>query len=526
MTAEAAIPFVGEQHLALRNSLLDQIQPRARGFRAVVIEGPSGVGKSRVIREVYSALVSQQPEPSYWPTLPGSTQNPLAGRQVLGPGRMDFIWEPNALPSFIWWDIACSANADRDPFDAIWAFAPFLERHLLPTALSQSVQKGLAFEIAGEVRRSLRSLMHEALEEGGMESLNRILGTLDLAMPGMAWLAHRVAGGVQWLTRRREAHLALQRSVSLAPSTEWASAHAVDQLEQMTAGILPAVVAIEDLHLMGDDMADMLGLLQKRDVGITVIASAWPEGRTRHSYGPWRSEAERNNCVQFVELASPDRAAMRTVVTRLAPSTPATDADRVVDAWPNPLALLTLLTLERTQRRIRRDHGALLWSEALEDEPSRITDLYLAQLRELPPSVSRVLSIAAGCLPEPPTQGTRFVVDVISVAADRARLLEPGTCDSAQFRAALENSIDLYHWCLRHEPGLSSFRERALHSAARQYLTQEILDHEEWTALRDQVIKALREFIDKRRAGGFILDSFDAANLVASNWLLGMLADG
>ena len=64
MTTESFTPFVGEEHLALRNTLLEHIQPRDRGFRAVVIEGPSGVGKSRVIREVYNALASQQPAPS------------------------------------------------------------------------------------------------------------------------------------------------------------------------------------------------------------------------------------------------------------------------------------------------------------------------------------------------------------------------------------------------------------------------------------------------------------------------------
>lgn len=526
MTVETMVPFVGDSHRALRDSLLELISPREHGFRAVVVEGPSGVGKSRVIREVYAALVAQQPVPQYWPELPLAPRNPLAGRQVLGPGRREFVWEPNALPSFLWWDIYCSANADHDPFDAIWAFTPFLERHLLPTALAQSVQKGLAAEIAADVRNSLRSLIREALEEGGVESLNRLMGSLDVALPGMAWLAHRVASGVQWLKRRQEAHRALQSHTILATSAASANAHAVEQLAAMTAGVLPGVVAIEDLHLMGDDMAGMLTLLQERDVGVTVIASAWPEGRNRSWYGPWRSQYQSSDSVRFVPLASPERAAMRKLVTYLAPETLATDADRVVDTWPNPLALLTLMTLERTERLIRRNHGALAWCDALENEPSRIAELYLAQLRELPTSVARALSIAAGCLPEPPAQGTRFVVDVIIAAAERAELCEPRNGAQDQFRAALEESVELYQWCLHHEPGLSSFRERALQSAARHHLMQEILDPEGWDILRDQVIKVLREFIEARRAGGYILDSSETTNLVASTWLLEMLSDG
>jgi hypothetical protein len=76
--------LLGDGHAQLVRDLRTRLNRLVAGDvsvpRVVVLEGASGTGKSRVIRELYRRLQSTQPEPEYWPPLPEHEPGPLAGR--------------------------------------------------------------------------------------------------------------------------------------------------------------------------------------------------------------------------------------------------------------------------------------------------------------------------------------------------------------------------------------------------------------------------------------------------------------
>ncbi len=93
--------LVGAEHNRVVEQLLEILAQLRAGDantpRLVLLRGPSGVGKSRLVRELYERLRDAQPDPGYWPPLTeqgvatGAGVDPLATRKLLTPPAGSFV---------------------------------------------------------------------------------------------------------------------------------------------------------------------------------------------------------------------------------------------------------------------------------------------------------------------------------------------------------------------------------------------------------------------------------------------------
>ncbi|WP_425581210.1 ATP-binding protein [Terrabacter carboxydivorans] len=139
--------FLGAGHHELLDALTSRLARIRAGdpdvARVVVLRGPSGIGKTRVLRELYGRLRASQRSPGYWPPLPedtlgghGAGADPMPNRKRLSPSPYRFEWPPDSLPDFAWWSFDCQRMADGSLVDVLAQARPFIRTHLLPVTLA------------------------------------------------------------------------------------------------------------------------------------------------------------------------------------------------------------------------------------------------------------------------------------------------------------------------------------------------------------------------------------------------------
>ena len=127
-------------HVQIVDDLLKQLRDIQNGDtaspRVVVLEGPSGVGKTRIIQELYQKLRENDP---YWPPMQEPVRvetagaDPMAARKLVAPNPKDFTWPAGALPSFGWWGLNCERLSKDSYLDAVAELRPQLDSNNQPT---------------------------------------------------------------------------------------------------------------------------------------------------------------------------------------------------------------------------------------------------------------------------------------------------------------------------------------------------------------------------------------------------------
>jgi hypothetical protein len=138
--------LVGEDHRQLVDNLVSRVAIIANGDvsvpRVVILEGASGLGKSRIVREVYRELCARLDPHSYWPELDESggsdarSRDPMPGRKRIGPNVEGFVWPADVLPGFAWWQLQCEQMRSGDLVDVAAQARTQLAAHLVPVALA------------------------------------------------------------------------------------------------------------------------------------------------------------------------------------------------------------------------------------------------------------------------------------------------------------------------------------------------------------------------------------------------------
>ena len=121
--------LAGEGHRHIVDLLAARVRAVAEGDvdvpRAVILQGASGTGKSRVVRELYRVLRIELDGGRYWPELQESgggdsrSPDPLPGRKSTGPDVAGFVWPAEALPSFAWWQLHCERMQTGQVIDVV-----------------------------------------------------------------------------------------------------------------------------------------------------------------------------------------------------------------------------------------------------------------------------------------------------------------------------------------------------------------------------------------------------------------------
>lgn len=164
--------FVGAQHRQTHDSLLNLLGQLQRGQRQpnlVLLQGVSGVGKSRIIREFYASCRAGQPEPGYWPILPADADaaaglNPLANRKRIGPDQSRFSWPAGALPDFAWWTLSCERFQTGDPIAVVSQLEAQLAVHSVALGLSWAGKASRTERFGRAISESWKARLLELLE--------------------------------------------------------------------------------------------------------------------------------------------------------------------------------------------------------------------------------------------------------------------------------------------------------------------------------------------------------------------------
>ena len=324
---------MGPAHNLAVEVLLDRLRRLQGGEplpRVVVLRAESGVGKTRVVREVYNRLRREHPVDAnglgYWPPLPVTTPG-LGGfgermpvRKWIGPDldawinpdRADVVRGRDMLPTFYWWAVACERRPDSGIVDVsqelnrqLQAHAPFLVR-----AWKKAVEP--VDRYAAWVKEQWPTLRTEGLKQGGIESLSAWLSSANILVPGVGPATDiAIASGMAWWRRH-----ALNREIRAGGDLHdpgVAPASIAEQLARFGHPQIPLILAVEDMHLMGSGLAALLAMLAQPNPGwpVLVIGTAWPGGEDESEYGTWIADATRGNpghapLAEVVDLAGLD----------------------------------------------------------------------------------------------------------------------------------------------------------------------------------------------------------------------------
>jgi tetratricopeptide (TPR) repeat protein len=412
----------------------------------------------------------------------------MPGRKVVGPSPKNFVWPPHALPSFGWWTFDCGRMPDGGLLDVVGQARPSIEAHLLPVRLAWRQAAGWPQRLQSQ-RAATVERAREALVEGSLEGVDQLLG--GLAIPGLGL-------GVSWLrrsaavvSRRRKEQGALRGSTQLMPEVAASQQSAAKEVAELVTAIahpsVPAIIVVEDLHLMSPDFADFLEVAAARRAGrpVLIIGTAWPEGLHNPPFDHWRRWANVHGNLGVWKMPDLGQDDLLTLFYSYAPNTEASVARSIVERYPNPLMLQLFCTLDDIEERIRDDDGRLdLTADELADLPHTLQGMYEARWAELPKGVQDALKAAAGTIPDPRFP---YLPPVVAAAAEAAGVTNGGEeiltnlkratrdfawsvdgdlAEQSQFREPILGEIALGH--------VTRTRRERLQGAAREELGRRI----------------------------------------------------
>ena len=445
----------------------------------------------------------------------GAGTDPMAGRKVVAPRIDGFLWPAGALPTFGWWGLNCERLASGSRQDVVSAMRSQLEAHALPLAMARrQVEdfKDKTRRLAGEAVDEVRS----AFIDEGLSAAFDALKQRHISVPFGSTLVKWGFKGVDASWRRVQELNRLKRDFLLGEQgrsiQRTASQQLADMLISLSCRALPAVIAIEDMHLMGRELPAFLDAVSsRRSSPILVVGTVWPEGENNRVYRRWLNKAQSRGTVQYVNSPILGVDDLSRMIQEEAPRTSKADLLQIADRLNNPYLIRLWLTERRTQEHIEGHDGAVV----LADDNIRLPEDVVAVLKgrwdELDDAVRTGLLYAAAISPDTDGSACRFVSEVVAGVVNRREL-------DVQYdaRMGLRRAIENLCWC-RSERGIDFFVEPLL----VEYLRSKVDSHfskEGWRQLRQLTQDALAEWIS-RRVDGIYLPPSEVSTFVCQ-WFL------
>ena len=515
------------EHQNVVDLLLERLEalrdPNCDLPRVIVLSGPAGSGKTRIVQELYARLRSLQ-EDTYWPamgdvvrTRGGAGTDPMAGRKVVTPPIDGFVWPAGALPTFGWWGLNCERLSSGNSQDVVSAMRSQLEAHALPLVMARRQVEGLKDKtrrLAGEVVDEVRG----AFVDEGLSAAFDALKRSHISIPFGATLVKWGIKGVDTSWRRMQELNRLNHDFLLGEQGRSLQRTASQQLADMLISLsyrdLPTVIAIEDMHLMGREMPAFLDAVSsRRSSPVLVVGTVWPEGESNGVYRRWLSKAQSRGTVQHLKSPILEVDGLSRMIQEEAPRTSKADLFQIADRLNNPYLIRLWLTERRTQEHIEGHDGAVV----LADENIRLPEDVVAVLKgrwdELDDAVRNAVFYAAAISPDTDGSACRFVSEVVVGVVNRR---EPDAHYDA--RMGLRRAIEKLCWC-RSEQGVDLFVEPLLVEYLRRK-ADGYFGKEERRQLRLLTQDALAEWIC-RRVDGVDLPPTEVSMFVCQ-WFLGV----
>ena len=396
------LPFVGDDRKALVDHLVgyfDEVKSD-RTPRCVSLEAASGWGKTRILQEFYRRLAAdRQDSGTYWPpTLLDAVPDAERADLTTPDGRRKAIYprrvspDTAATPAWFWWGIMCSMRAGT-PAQVL---ADDVTQYQAHEAALQRRWKAMATRRERLGRAAKGDTARELADTGLSEGVSLAASLASVAVPGLGfglWAAKR---GIRSL-RQQNGHA----GSNIDPEDEDRDvlvAEIVEDISQI-AGLVPVVIAIEDLHNADPSLVEVLARLLAGDgAQILVVTTTWPElidepKRAAHQLLARVPDRVTRWSVDpgATRLSDLDEISRRRLADVLLP-----DADNAVRAllaarYSTPYLLERACALPTFVRAVRDGRGI----EAVNALPPTLQGLHEAAWAELPQDVKVALMVAA-----------------------------------------------------------------------------------------------------------------------------------
>lgn len=516
--------FVGEGRRLLVDGLLatyDEVN-RTGTAQWLSLEAPSGLGKTRVVREFYSRLAAErQVAPAYWPpTILGSRPDrpdDVSSRRKQVYPKVEHV--PGSLPSFFWWGIAASlrngvaSDALAEDLGQLKAHGPFLDDVWIKLAKWTEVNPGWWRKPSGA-----------AMEESVTHAAGLVLETLmGASLPGLGLVRPALSELRKASRTRAEGRARLAGDGEVVKSSFDEIDEAVMLLTRLAQPGLPVVIFIEDFHAADAALAELVTRCVNSESAILVITTGWPGYGEQHAHirDAFAATQERRISVDSVTQNLPepfpegasllplDVAALSAVVRHYYPRADTETLRMLARRYGNPLALELFCSIERYRRRFP-DGGLRLSADEVKDLPGNIQDLYRSVWEELPATVREALVYAS--LSVPAVLSTEVVA--LDLRWHQPLLLDAltqmGRAEGDEIRDAISDSPSSAAWSRRLSKNLRGFHEQVQWQIARN--DDEFLFAEDREVFLEALADAVRRSLVHNE--GVELDERDSADLL------------
>ena len=439
--------FVGEdRHDRLRDlvTAYDNVV-RSGESRLVVLAGPTGWGKTRIVREFYAHL-ARDGAGDYWPPrLDADDGSWLQARKRVFPAPFE-VSEQTAIP-YLWLGISCQRDQMGRELSALQYAEQQFQAHVGPMAT--------ALEGTGDRWKA---------RLGAAGAVAGLFGLPDPVSMAVAWHGIATSGWElvtgEWQSFRDRGAGARARRVEtddVAGATERA-VELAEQMARLSGDDLPVVLVVDDAHWADRGTIAFIGKLLNTPGHILLVATAWPDqlavqatetGTFGHALVPWieAGRAERHELERL-----PDTALGRLIHEAADQVDPRVLRALCERADGNPNRLQGLMSLRVVRRALAAD-GTALTDGQIETLPAGDREIIMAIWRDLPEHVRDVLALST-------LQGSEFNPDWIPAAAE--------LLDLADAETGLAQAQSPWGWVRSLDSALAAFVEAGLFERAEE----------------------------------------------------------
>lgn len=489
--------------------------------RIIILQGASGIGKTWIIQELYAYLRTSTQD-KYWADLGqaqlrlGAGLDPMPTRKEVRPSLENFVWPANVLPSFGWWGFNCERLNNGQFFDVVGAIKPQLDAHLLPLTMAYQFESTVWERLSQKQRDFYLEIRSALLDEAAGVAAERLAELIGAAgLPFIGTLSQWGVRGFKYLNQARLDNKALKTDVALNSQAQQRRESAGRQLAANICALakpeLPAIAAIEDIHLMGPETAAMLDEFIRLDKPVLIIGTAWPEYDLDSYYGKWLTgEPAHKNC-QIINVAGLGDEDLISILEEYAPRTDRNTALRIIErTHHNPHFLKLALSSWNATRHIAANRGRILDPELT--LPTDINQLYQDRWRSLSEETRHALCCAVAINPTADPSG-RFPPEVVTQTSTQTQIQS-----REKTARGLAAAINPAGWC-RLDASTELFAEEVLAQQVRDEVPHN-LDATTIALAKDTAENLLAQWIMDNTTGTRIAPS-QLATTVAS-WYLGL----
>jgi hypothetical protein len=257
------------------------------------------------------------------------------------------------VPSFYWWALSSDTRQSGAAVRVIGEFRRDMALHLPALVIGARRAEHKTDSLTLEVWETPREEGRELLQSGGWDAfsaLTSLIGIPTFGLGTIVALTKRALTDRKTLNDRQQMH-----PEGTTVRVESGVAGLVEEIRRFSRPEMPVIVAVEDLHWMGADMAEFLDDMAapRGDRPVLLIATAWPEGESEEQCHSWLARALASGRAEVLTLPNLDPPDLGSLVRQSTPNRDEGTVDRVVTRWPNPLTIQILLRLEIMRSRIR-----------------------------------------------------------------------------------------------------------------------------------------------------------------------------